>query len=273
VRGDVFVTANESYSVAIYDIRGYSRYGQSTGLLTPYGFAADDATNTLYVADYYYGSPPPYAGAVLAAHGSDCGSAPVAVYQPGVTVNSVAFDAAASLLYVTQGGAFTGQQGAVAVLDTAHGFKPVANFAVSYWPYGVALDAAHQRLYVTDQQGGAVNVYSTASGFALLARITGLHYPEAVAVDPVAGRLYVSNSSGANVYSTAAGYPLLTTVGTSIEVVALALDTVNGRLYLGGTESACDAAGCGVHVYSTTASGYPAVATFGIGATALGVNP
>lgn len=207
------------YDTSNLDFLGNAVFGESTdaGWLGPAAF--DSATSMLYVATTQYADNE----TVIYATNATNFQAVSAFVVPFVTIQGIAVDRVAGVLYATVGGFSP----TVAVYSLAPGHPALGEISGQTSPQGVAVDSQAGNVYVADDfygsaPAGVVRVYSRASR-RLLSTITGLQNPRGVAVDPLAGKLYVADYGGyvpgtgqtppgIKVYSTANGYPLVTTI-------------------------------------------------------------
>ncbi|HXF82673.1 MAG TPA: YncE family protein, partial [bacterium] len=132
----------------------------------------------------------------------------------------------------------------VTVLDLAAGSAPPATVALpgASLPWGVALNRAGTRLYVTNFGNGAVYVLDTAAHPpVLVATIAVRPMPIAVAVNAAGTRVYVShqgfNTGAAVTVIDAATHAVLRTVDVGMRNTAIAVHPDGSRVYLATSSS------------------------------------
>ncbi len=165
--------------------------------VNPSGVAIDPATNYLYLTIYNF-------------DGSGSGSTSVEVLDgtAGTVLGSVAPSAPPWLIdinptthraYVTESGPFGGNNVDVIDITTASSPALVAAVPVGNDPYGVAVDATDNLVYVSNYSGNTVSVIDGLSNTVRQTIAVGSN-PQGVAFNPASASAYVANG-GSNTMS------------------------------------------------------------------------
>jgi hypothetical protein len=101
-------------------------------------------------------------------------------------------------------------------------------------PFGLALDAAANRLYWTNFPAGKIQTAEASPGAVVEDLITGLSGPVGIVLDSAVGRIYWTESNGDRIVSAKLdGTDADSVLGGLSRPVYLALDAAGGKLYWG----------------------------------------
>ena len=192
--GNIWVANSTGSTAGLGSITEYSAVGgQNTtrtitnGINSPYAIATDAigdvwVQNNFSVVTVYpaFGSSPPspiktipFTNPVtgIATHGmwaafggnNNISLQEISPLLTGVlSVYGIVPPAGFSLAYDTAGNLYSGNLGDTLTVTTASNNVTTQLVALSYFPYGIAVDSVRGRIYVSDSNGNKIYVYSTA---------------------------------------------------------------------------------------------------------------
>ena len=163
----------------------------------PSGVAIDPATNYLYVTIYNFDGSGPGPTAVKVLDGTAGNQ--LGIMTPSAPPWLIDINPTTHRAYVTESGPFGGNNVDVIDITTASSPTLVATVPVGTDPYGVAVDATDNLVYVSNYGGNTVSVIDGLSNTVRQTIPVGSN-PQGVAFNPAATSAYIANG-GSNTMS------------------------------------------------------------------------
>jgi YVTN family beta-propeller protein len=219
-------------SVSVIDTATHTVVATVPNLTSVSGLALSPDGTRLYVAAHYF------VHAIDTATNAEIGQ-PIALVAANAggclaTNGHIALDASGMLLYVPTADCrgYLESTGILAVIDVRAGIA-IANVEVGQYPTSATLDAAGQRVYVTNWWSGDISVVDTASHAVSTITLGSTIYPINAVLDPSGARLYVANNGArtVTVIDTLTNTVDGTSIAVGVEPCGIAITTDGAHIY------------------------------------------
>ena len=139
--------------------------------------------------------------------------------------------APSTFAYITNEGSLD-----ISVIDIANTSRVVMTIPLGAHPYGVAINAAATRVYVTNPSSNNLKVIDTSTN-RVIATVNVGTFPNGVAVSPDGTRVYVANSSNTVSVIDAANNTIIASVTAGTTPNGIAVDPTGTRVYVSNNNS------------------------------------